>query len=122
MTMQEFEELVEKAIADLPEGFKKKIENLAVVVEDYPSDEILLQLRLKSKKSLLGLYQGVPITKRNSNYCNVLPDKITIFKKPIELLNQKEEDIKNTIRQVVIHEIGHYFGMNEKDLEQIEKE
>ena len=122
MTMQEFEELVEKAIADLPEGFKKKIENLAVVVEDYPSDEILLRLRLKSKKSLLGLYQGVPITKRNSNYCNVLPDKITIFKKPIELLNQKEEDIKNTIRQVVIHEIGHYFGMNEKDLEQIEKE
>ena len=122
MTMQEFEELVEKTIAALPEGFKKKIENLAVVVEDYPSDEILLQLRLKSKKSLLGLYQGVPITKRNSNYCNVLPDKITIFKKPIELLNQKEEDIKNTIRQVVIHEIGHYFGMNEKDLEQIEKE
>ncbi len=122
MTMQEFEELVEKAIADLPEGFKKKIENLAVVVEDYPSDEILLQLRLKSKKSLLGLYQGVPITKRNSNYCNVLPDKITIFKKPIESLNQKEENIKNTIRQVVIHEIGHYFGMNEKDLEQIEKE
>ena len=122
MTMQEFEELVEKTIAALPEGFKKKIENLAVVVEDYPSDEILLQLRLKSKKSLLGLYQGVPITKRNSNYCNVLPDKITIFKKPIELLNQKEEDIKNTIRQVVIHEIGNYFGMNEKDLEQIEKE
>ena len=122
MTMQEFEELVEKTIAALPEGFKKKIENLAIVVEDYPSDEMVLQLRLKSKKSLLGLYQGVPITKRNSNYCNVLPDKITIFKKPIELLNQKEEDIKNTIRQVVIHEIGHYFGMNEKDLEQIEKE
>lgn len=122
MTTQEFGELVEKAIADLPEGFKKKIENLAVVVEDYPSDEILLQLHLKSKKSLLGLYQGVPITKRNSNYCNVLPDKITIFKKPIEALNQEEESIKNTIRQVVIHEIGHYFGMNERELEKIEKE
>ncbi|OGL41181.1 MAG: hypothetical protein A3C43_09285 [Candidatus Schekmanbacteria bacterium RIFCSPHIGHO2_02_FULL_38_11] len=119
MTTEEFERIVEETILNLPKRFKKRIENLAVVIEDEPSYEILSHLNLKSKKSLLGLYQGIPITKRDSNYCNVLPDKITIFKKPIEALNQEKEKLKDIISKVVIHEIGHYFGMSENDLEQI---
>ena len=122
MRMEEFEKLVEKAISDLPVKFKKRMENVAVVVEDEPSSEILQKMGLNSKHTLLGLYQGVPLSKRDSNYCNVLPDKITIFKKPIEALNQNNALIKERIKEVVMHEIGHYFGMNEADLEQIEKE
>jgi len=122
MTREEFEKVVEKAISDLPAKFRRKMENIAVVIEEEPSEEIMLQMHLRSRKELLGLYQGVPITKRDSNYCNVLPDKITIFKKPIEALNQEEEELKSTIRGVVIHEIGHYFGMDEGDIEQVERD
>src|SRR3989338_6103734 len=122
MKMEEFEKLVERAISDLPAKFKKRMKNLAVVVEDEPSNEILLKMGLNSKQTLLGLYQGVPLSKRDSNYCNVLPDKITIFKKPIEAINQNKDRLEEEIKQVVIHEIGHYFGMDESDLEQIEKE
>ncbi|OGL42908.1 MAG: hypothetical protein A2042_01840 [Candidatus Schekmanbacteria bacterium GWA2_38_11] len=122
MKMEEFEKLVERAISDLPAKFKKRMKNVAVVVEDEPSNEILLKMGLNSKQTLLGLYQGVPLSKRDSNYCNVLPDKITIFKKPIEAINQNKDRLEEEIKQVVIHEIGHYFGMDESDLEQIEKE
>ena len=122
MKMEEFEKLVEKAISDLPAKFKKRMQNVAVVVEDEPSMEILQKMGLNSKQTLLGLYQGVPLSKRDSNYCNVLPDKITIFKKPIEAINQNKDRLEERIKQVVIHEIGHYFGMNETDLEKIERE
>ena len=122
MKMEEFEKLVERAISDLPAKFKKRMKNVAVVVEDEPSNEILLKMGLNSLQTLLGLYQGVPLSKRDSNYCNVLPDKITIFKKPIEAINQNKNRLEEEIKQVVIHEIGHYFGMDESDLEQIEKE
>ena len=122
MKMEEFEKLVERAISDLPAKFKKRMKNVAVVVEDEPSNEILLKMGLNSLQTLLGLYQGVPLSKRDSNYCNVLPDKITIFKKPIEAINQNKDRLEEEIKKVVIHEIGHYFGMDESDLEQIEKE
>ena len=121
MNQEEFEEIVEQAISDLPERFKKKLENISVVVEDKPSEEILAKTGLKSSYCLLGLYEGVPLNKRDSNYCNVLPDRITIFKKPIEALNLGANKLKERIKEVVMHEIGHYFGMSEKDLKKIEK-
>ena len=122
VTLKEFEELISEAIGNLPENFKKKMENIAIVIEDLPSRELLVEMKIKSPYSLLGLYRGVPYPRRGIWYRNVLPDKIIIFKKPIEVRCRNREDIKESVRRVVIHEIGHYFGLNEADLRKIEKE
>ena len=122
VTGEEFEELVTEAISSLPEKFKEKMENIVVVIESLPSQELLRELKIKSPYGLLGLYRGVPYTRRGIWYRNVMPDKIIIFKKPIEVRCRNKEDIKESVRRVVIHEIGHYFGLGEADLRKIEKE
>jgi predicted Zn-dependent protease with MMP-like domain len=119
---EEFEGLVAEAISSLPENFKEKMENIAIAIEDFPSQELLIEMKIKSPYSLLGLYRGVPYPRRGIWYRNVLPDKIVIFKKPIEVRCRNREDIKESVRRVVIHEIGHYFGLNEADLRRIERE
>jgi predicted Zn-dependent protease with MMP-like domain len=119
---EEFEGLVAEAINSLPENFKEKMENIAIVIEDLPSQELLIEMKIKSPYGLLGLYRGVPYPRRGIWYRNVLPDKIIIFKKPIEVRCRNREDIKESVRRVVIHEIGHYFGLNEADLRKIERE
>ena len=119
---EEFEGLVAEAISSLPENFKEKMENIAIAIEDLPSQELLIEMKIKSPYSLLGLYRGVPYPRRGIWYRNVLPDKIIIFKKPIEVRCRNREDIKESVRRVVIHEIGHYFGLNEADLRKIERD
>jgi predicted Zn-dependent protease with MMP-like domain len=79
-------------------------------------------MKIKSPYGLLGLYRGVPYTRRGIWYRNVMPDKIIIFKKPIEVRCRNKEEIKESVRKVVIHEIGHYFGLGEADLRKIERE
>ncbi|MFH1258387.1 MAG: metallopeptidase family protein [Elusimicrobiota bacterium] len=115
-----FENLVSTSLKDLPRKFRRRLENIVVVVEDSPSGEILFQLGMKSPGELLGLYQGVPLGERGTGYSNVLPDKILIFKKSIEALCRNEEEISRKVREVVRHEIGHYFGMSEEELDQLE--
>ena len=122
VTKEEFEELVTKAISSLPEKFKEKMENIVVVIESLPSQELLREMKIKSPYGLLGLYRGVPYTRRGIWYRNVMPDKIIIFKKPIEVRCRNKEDIKESVRRVVVHEIGHYFGLGEADLRKIERE
>lgn len=122
VTGEEFEELVTDAISSLPEKFKEKMENIVVVIESLPSQELLRELKIKSPYGLLGLYRGVPYTRRGIWYRNVMPDKIIIFKKPIEVRCRNKEDIKESVRRVVVHEIGHYFGLGEADLRKIERE
>ena len=122
VTEEEFEELVAEAISSLPKKFKEKMENIVVVIESLPSQELLREMRIKSPYGLLGLYRGVPYPRRGIWYRNVMPDKIIIFKKPIEVRCRNKEDIKESVRRVVIHEIGHYFGLGEADLRKIERE
>lgn len=122
VTEEEFEELVAEAISSLPEKFKEKMENIVVVIESLPSRELLIEMKIKSPYGLLGLYHGVPYTRRGIWYRNVMPDKIIIFKKPIELRCRNKEEIKESVRRVVVHEIGHYFGLREADLRKIERE
>jgi len=122
VTKEEFEELVTKAISSLPEKFKEKMENIVVVIESLPSQELLREMKIKSPYGLLGLYRGIPYTRRGIWYRNVMPDKIIIFKKPIEVRCRNKEDIKESVRRVVVHEIGHYFGLGEADLRKIERE
>ena len=119
---KEFEELVSEAVNSLPEKFKEKMENIAIAIEDLPSRELLTEMKIKSPYGLLGLYRGVPYSRRGIWYRNVLPDKIIIFKKPIEIRCRNKEEIKDSVRKVVIHEIGHYFGLGEMDLRKIERD
>ena len=122
MKEKEFEELVIEAIGELPEYFREKMENISIHIEEFPDKNILRQLGSQSPYSILGLYQGVPITHRGIHYRNVMPDRIIIFRKPIIRKNRSRQDIKDNIKQVVLHEVGHYFGLNERQLDILEKE
>jgi len=122
MDRQEFEALVFRAIESLPAEFKNKLENVDVLVEDWPSPQQIRQLRLRSKAQLLGLYEGVPQTRRDSGYNMVLPDKITIFQKPIEAQCRSSQEIEAEIGRVVQHEIAHHFGIGDATLYRIERQ
>lgn len=95
--------------------------NVAIVVQDYPTPHQLARAGLKQPASLLGLYQGVPLTMRGTNYNLVLPDKITIFRKPIERMCHSDDEIVREVRRVVIHEIAHHFGISDAELERLER-
>ena len=121
LTRREFEEVVVSALKKLPKFLKEKMENVDVVVEDRASRDLLSDMGLRSPSELLGLYQGVPLDRRGFYYGNVLPDKITLFQMPIESSCKTEEEVKEKIREVVIHEVGHYFGLNDERLEELER-
>ena len=122
LTRKEFEEVVVSALKRLPKTFKKKMENVDVVIEDRASRDLLSEMGLRSPSELLGLYQGVPLDRRGFYYGNVLPDKITLFKIPIESICKTKEEIGEKAREVVIHEVGHYFGLDEERLRDLEDE
>jgi predicted Zn-dependent protease with MMP-like domain len=115
MEEERFEKLVEEALDSLPEEFARRLNNVAVVIEDSPTPQQLRSLRLPPWALLFGLYQGTPQTQRGAYYSS-LPDKITIFKKSIEKVARSEEEIKAQVRATVIHEIGHHFGLSDKEL------
>ncbi|MFW6149241.1 MAG: metallopeptidase family protein [Atribacterota bacterium] len=117
----QFEELVIKAINELPAYFRQKMENITIHIEDVPDRDTLKHLGYQSPYSILGLYQGVPTTRRGIHYRNVMPDRIIIYRKPILRKNNKIQAIKNDIKRVVLHEIGHYFGLSEHELRSIER-
>lgn len=115
MEEKDFEAVVADALDTVPQNFKEILDNVDIVIEDLPTRYQMRKMRLHAGSMLLGLYEGVPQTKR-SNYSNVLPDKITIFKLPLIHLGQTEEGIKEAVRKTVLHEIGHHFGMSDKEL------
>ncbi len=108
-----FSEMMEEALHAIPEPFKDKIENLVFMVEPYPSDADLGRVGLTDRYSLLGIYSGVPYTNRNTYYMNTTPDRIILFQRNIERFCNTEDELKIKIREVLIHEIAHYFGMDE---------
>ena len=121
MNRERFEELVARAVDSLPEEFRTKLENVDVVVEEWPTSGQRAKVGLRRSQTLLGLYQGVPLTKRGRHYGLVPPDKITIFQKPIEARCSHEAEISAEIQRVVRHEIAHHFGIGDARLRQIER-
>ena len=121
MDREKFEGLVARAVDSLPEEFRTKLENIDVVVEDWPTQYQLADVGLKDDETLLGLYEGVPLTRRSSHYGLVPPDKITIFRRPIEAKCRYIDQITAEIQRVVRHEIAHHFGIGDSRLEQIER-
>ena len=121
MTHAEFEVLVERALGGLPRQFKEKIRNVAVVVEDWADDETLEELGIEPPDTIYGLYRGTDITRRDSSYGNVLPDTIHIYQGPIEEDCADAEEMAELVKDTVIHEIGHYFGLDDDTMEGIEQ-
>jgi len=109
-------------VDSLPQEFRAKLENIDVVVEDWPTRGQLADVGLRRGETLLGLYQGVPLTKRGRRYGLVAPDKITIFQKPIEAKCKYDTKITAEIQRVVRHEIAHHFGIGDARLKQLEKD
>ena len=112
--------LVARAVDGLPEELHSRLENVDVVVEDWPAREQLEQAGLRRREMLLGLYQGVPLTERGAHYGLVPPDKITIFQMPIEAKCRHGTGIVVEIQRVVRHEIAHHFGIDDARLQQLE--
>ena len=121
MEHSNFEKLVRESVLELPEKIRKAMENVAIVIEDRPSQENLRKVGIRYGNILLGLYQGVPQTKWGKSFGMMLPDKITIFQESIEKFAKTSEEIGRIVKKVVLHEIGHHFGFNEKEIRKIEK-
>ena len=104
----------------LPRVFRDKLANIAVVVEDWADDETLEEMEIEPPDTLYGLYRGVDLTHRDSSYGNVLPDTVTIYQGPIEEDCEDEAEMEEVIRDTVVHEIGHYFGLDDETMHRIE--
>jgi predicted Zn-dependent protease with MMP-like domain len=122
MRREAFEQLVAGALATIPRRFRDAMKNLAIVVEDEPSREILEDMEVEPTDTLLGLYQGTPLTERSWDYGNSLPDRILLFQGPLERESEGEDDLVVTIAETLIHEIGHHFGLSEEQIEEIEEQ
>jgi predicted Zn-dependent protease with MMP-like domain len=121
MDRNRFRELVDEALQSIPEEFRSALTNIAIVIEPEPTAEQLAQVDVEPPDTLLGLYEGTPLTERQWAHGNVLPDKITLFQNPIEEASDDEDDLVIAIGETLIHEIGHYFGLSEEEIEEIEE-
>ena len=121
MTREEFQTCVNDALQSIPENFRSAMQNIAIVIEDEPSLDTLADVGLEPPETLLGLYQGTPLTERQWAHGNALPDKITLYQWPIEDASDDDEDVVVAIGETLIHEIGHYFGLSEEEIEEIEE-
>ena len=120
MDQDKFEKLVWQGIEAIPKRFLEKLDNVDIIIEDESTPEQMRKLKLSQGAKLFGLYEGVPQTKRR-HYTWVMPDKITIFQKPIESVCFTDEEIKEQVKKTVWHEIAHHFGMDEERVRKVER-
>jgi len=119
--LERFSELVDEALGSIPEYFRARFANMSIEVLPLAPPELARKLD-KNPWNLLGLYTGVPYGSRGPWYGNVLPDRILIFQQPIERLARTDDEVRNLVRRVVIHEVGHYFGLSDDELYRLERE
>lgn len=119
MNPDTFAELVTEALEALPRAFQEKLDNVEVVVEDWPDRETMRAAGVHHPAQVLGFYRGVPQTKRTHSYGLVLPDKIVIYRRPIELRCRTMAEMRETIHHVLRHEIAHHFGLDDARLHEI---
>lgn len=121
MEREQFEQLVAEAIESLPPEFLESLENIDVVVQDWPTRDQLASVGLRRRGEILGLYEGIPLTQQGKRHAMTVPDKITIFQKPIEMTYRSDSGIVHGIAETVRHEIAHHFGINDERLKDIER-
>jgi predicted Zn-dependent protease with MMP-like domain len=122
VTRAQFEALVRDALSAIPRDFRERFQNLEVVVEDQPTAELIADMGLEPDETLFGLYQGTPLTERGWSYGNDLPDRIVIYQRSLEDAFDDEEELFEEVCLTLIHEAGHYFGLDEEAIEAIEDE
>jgi predicted Zn-dependent protease with MMP-like domain len=115
---EEFETVVDEALSEIPPDLYEKIENIDIFIEDYPSPEVQAQMGV-TPRGLLGFYHGIPQAHRGHYYANTLPDRIYLYKKNIESISPTLERMKEEIQRTVLHELGHYFGIDDKRLREL---
>jgi predicted Zn-dependent protease with MMP-like domain len=118
MDRARFEQLVAEAIESLPDDFKEKLDNVAVVVEDLPSPRDARRYG-RGGRLLLGLYQGQPLTRRDSRYGMAFPDKITVYQANVEAVCRNDAEVREQVRTTVLHEIAHHFGIDDERLHEL---
>ncbi len=121
MTREAFEAHVAEALRGIPRRFRNAMANIAIVVDDEPPRALLREMGISPPDTLFGLYQGIPITQRHWDYGNALPDRILLFQGPHEREAESDDDLIASIAETLIHEIGHYFGLSEEEIEEIEE-
>ena len=119
MKRRDFEHLVEQAFAGLPQTVKQRLENVDILIQLWPTREQLIENGMRNKHDLLGLYEGVPLTERTASYGAVLPDRVTIFQGPLEAAVASEPELVEEIRKTVVHELAHFFGWSDEELERM---
>jgi predicted Zn-dependent protease with MMP-like domain len=119
LSQREFEEIVAEALDGIPEEIAENLSNVSVMVEAWPSRMTLENLGLSNRFELLGLYEGVPLTKRGTYYGEALPDRISIFQGPIEAVARSKPELREEIRKVVVHEIAHHIGIDDERLREL---
>lgn len=122
ITDEAFDRLVTKAMNELPQDYIKGLDNVAIVYADWPDEHQAKKAKLKEGSILLGLYEGIPLTQRGSGYTFVLPDKITLFKVPIQMVTHSEEELFEQIKRTLWHEIAHYYGLNHDHIDKLQAE
>ena len=122
MERQRFEELVRQALDELPDEIAQRMSNVDVEVQELPTSSQLSSTGVPAGRTLLGLYQGIPLTRRTSGYQMVPPDRIIIFQRPLEMVANSDEDLVQRVQATVIHEVAHHFGISDRRLQEIEAE
>ena len=119
MNRDAFEQLISDAIEELPDEFREKLKNVAIIVEDYPSPELMERMEVPPGDTLFGLYEGVPLTERGFFAEPLYPDRIFIFQRAIEDECDSPDEVKEELKVTLVHEVAHFFGMDDDDLEEI---
>ncbi len=119
ITQEEFQRLVEEALDDLPPVFRERIENVAIAVEEWPDRETMRLAGVRRPEELLGFYHGIPLTKRGRGYNLVSPDEISLYRRPILLHARSLPQLRAVVRRVLLHELAHYFGIDDDRLAEI---
>ncbi len=117
---EEFESMISAGIDTIPEKYYKNLQNVVFVAADEPTPEQRNSLKLHCNQTLFGLYEGIPLTKRNSNYNLVLPDKITIFRLPIAHISNNSTEALQHVKKTVWHEVAHFFGLDHDSIHRLE--
>ena len=120
LTDEEFDRLISRAMDELPQQYIKGLQNVAIVMADDPSDEQKVKMKLDNNHLLLGLYEGIPLTQRGAGYTFVLPDKITLFKHPLQAVTYDEASLFEQIKRTLWHEIAHYYGLGHGRIDELQ--
>lgn len=117
---EQFDQLISQAMDELPEEYMSRLNNVAITYEDDPSPEQRQELKLRCNQTLFGLYQGIPMTKRNNSYNLVPPDRITLFKNPMLAVSHDLASLKAQVKHTLWHEVAHFFGLDHDRIHDIE--